>query len=133
MTLLNEEERLRELYRVNSPVMEQSRVIIGGYESKHSKDCLNLTMKSLRIIVRIFTVHCRLNYQVGELGTSVDPACRCYRERDETSIHLCKVYVEVLGRLLNTRCQADTLGSRSVVGRHNIVCPVDKRGWFDII
>ena len=86
MNLRNEEKRLRELYWAGLPGMEQSRVLIGGYEPMRTKDCLNLTKKNLRIIVGILTGHCRLNYHLGKLGISTDTACRCCEEEDETSI-----------------------------------------------
>lgn len=51
IALKNEEERLRELYLANLPIMEQPRVIMGGYEPKRSKNCSNFSNKSLQIKV----------------------------------------------------------------------------------
>lgn len=44
----------------NLPVKEHSRVFMRGSKSKLSKDGLNLTKKSLRIIVTILTGYCRV-------------------------------------------------------------------------
>lgn len=72
MTSKNEEERL---HWANPVGMEQFRLLMGGYEPKHSKDYLNLTKKSLLIIGRILTGHCQLNYYLRKLWISTDTAC----------------------------------------------------------
>lgn len=68
MTLKNIYERLAKLYWANLPGREQSRLLTGGYETKRTKVCLNLTKKKLRIIVGELTSHCRLNKPItGEI------------------------------------------------------------------
>lgn len=54
--------------------MGQSTVLMGRYEPKRSKYCLNLIKKSLKIIVGILARHSRLNYHLAKLRIYEDAA-----------------------------------------------------------
>ena len=86
--LRQEEERNRANLWKSLPGLRQSKISLGNFNRKRSKEYLRLSKNRLRIITGFLTGHCKLNGHLYKMKLKASNECRFCQDKEETPLHI---------------------------------------------
>ena len=88
--LKKEEDCKRIKLWEETPKLRQAKELLGNYNRKRSRVCMNINKNRLRILTGFLTGHCRLKEHLRKLGIEQRGECRFCGDVEETPGHLLK-------------------------------------------
>lgn len=82
------EETKKSEFWSNTPGQLRSKLFMPLHSKVKSKNLITLSRDKLRVLVSIFTGHCKLNYHQNKIGKIDNKLCRFCNEKDETPEHI---------------------------------------------
>ncbi|XP_055850655.1 uncharacterized protein LOC129915201 [Episyrphus balteatus] len=87
MIKTDEEAKRTKIWK-ETPKLRQAKSLLGNYNQKRFKTCINLSRNNLRIITGILTGHCKLRKHLNNIGLADSATCRFCNNNEETPEHI---------------------------------------------